>query len=146
MIEYQLLCSNDHEFEAWFLNSATYEVQARDGDVVCPYCGDTKVSKAIMAPRIQSKRSGPSDADLGRAENRVREVAERILEAVGEIRRHVETNCEDVGDGFADEARRIHYGEAEERGIYGRASDEEAEALDEEGIEFYRLPQGRRNS
>jgi hypothetical protein len=146
MIVYQLHCGNDHEFEAWFLDSATYEVQAKNGDVACPYCGDTKVGKAIMAPRIAPKRSGPSDADLGRAETRAREVAERILEAVGDIRRHVEANCDDVGDKFADEARRIHYGEAEERGIFGRATDDEAEALDEEGIEFYRLPQPRRNS
>ncbi len=146
MIVYQLLCGNKHEFEAWFLDSATYAEQAKGGDVVCPFCGDTKVSKAIMAPRIAPKRSGPSDSVVRRDETRAREVAERILEAVGEIRQHVEANCDNVGDEFAVEARRIHYGETKARGIYGRASDDEAEALDEEGIEFYRLPQVRRDS
>jgi hypothetical protein len=146
MIVYQLRCGNDHEFEAWFLDSATYATQAEAGDVVCPFCGDTHVQKAIMAPNIATKRSGPTDADMGKAEDRAREVAEKILEAVGEIRAQVEANCEDVGDNFADEARRIHYGETEERGIYGNATDDEAEALDEEGIEFYRLPQTRRDS
>jgi len=67
-------------------------------------------------------------------------VAEKILEAAGNIRSHVEKNFDNVGDEFAEEAKRIYYGEAKERGIYGNATDEEAEELDEEGIEFYRLP------
>lgn len=146
MIVYQLHCGNDHEFEAWFRDSATYEAQAADGDVVCPYCGDAKVGKAIMAPNIATRSAGPKDADVNKAEARAREVAEKILEAVGDIREHVEANCDDVGENFADEARRIHYGEAEERGIYGRATDTEAEELDEEGVEFYRLPTPRRDS
>lgn len=146
MIVYQLLCGNDHEFEAWFLDSATYQAQVEGGDIACPFCGDSNVGKAIMAPNIAPRRAGPKDADLGRAEVRAREVAEKILDAVGEIRRQVEANCDDVGDDFADEARRIHHGEAEERGIYGRATDDEVEELDEEGIEFYRLPQPRRDS
>ncbi|MBT6093531.1 MAG: DUF1178 family protein [Rhodospirillaceae bacterium] len=146
MIVYQLRCGNEHEFEAWFRDSATYELQAQSGDVVCPFCGDTDVGKAIMAPNISTSKAGPKDADLNRAETRAREVAEQILEAVGEIREHVEASCDDVGDKFAEEAKRIHYGEAEERGIYGKATDEEAEDLDEEGIEFFRLPSARRNS
>ena len=83
---------------------------------------------------------------MHREEKRAREVAEQILVAVSEIRDHLEANCDDVGDNFAEEARRIHHGEAEGRGIYGRATDEEAEDLDEEGIEFYRLPSIRRDS
>jgi len=156
MIVYQLRCGNDHEFEAWFLDSATYATQADAGDVVCPFCGDTHVQKAIMAPNISTKRAQPSADEAGHtetahdesgpAEERAREVAEKILEAVGEIRRQVEENCENVGDDFAEEARRIHYGESEERGIYGNATADEAEALEEEGVEFYRLPQSRRNS
>ena len=73
-------------------------------------------------------------------------MAEQILDAVGKIRQHVETTCDDVGDDFAKEARRIHHGEVEERGIFGNATDEEAEDLDEEGIEFFRLPIVRRDS
>ena len=148
MIVYQLICGNDHEFEAWFRDSVTYEAQAKGGDVACPFCGNTDVGKAIMAPNISSSKTKtvPKDADIDKAEVRARELAEKILDAVGDIREHVEANCDDVGDKFAEEARRIHYGESEERGIYGRATDEEAEELDDEGIEFFRLPQVRRDS
>jgi len=142
MIVYQLRCSNGHEFEAWFRDSATYDRQSKDGDVACPHCSDTHVCKALMAPNISPSRSRqvevPGEND--RAEARAREVAEKILQAVGEIRGHIEENYDDVGEEFAEEAKRIHYGESEERGIYGQATDEEAEELDEEGIEFYRLP------
>jgi len=164
MIVYQLRCSNGHEFEAWFRDGATYDDQAKAGDVNCPHCGDAHVCKAVMAPNIAPSRSraaGPPDeaetitpplppAALDtsdtRAEKRAREVAEEILEAVGSIRTEIEENCEDVGDNFAEEAKRIHYGESEERGIYGSATDDEAEELTEEGVEFYRLPSTRRDS
>ena len=99
-----------------------------------------------MAPNISTSKAAPKDAVLNSAEARAQEVAEKILEAVSEMRDHVEANCDDVGENFAEEARRIHYGEAEERGIHGRASDEEADELDDEGIEFYRLPGARRSS
>ena len=146
MIVYQLQCRNGHEFEAWFRDSTTYEMQVKDRDIVCPFCGDTDVGKAIMAPNISTSKTAPKDADMNREEKRAREVAEQILVAVSEIRDHLEANCDDVGDNFAEEARRIHHGEAEGRGIYGRATDEEAEDLDDEGIEFYRLPLVRRDS
>ena len=146
MIVYQLQCGNRHEFEAWFRDSGTYETQARGGDVACPFCGDADVGKAIMAPNISTSKSGPKDSDLNRAEVRAKEVAEQILDAVGHIRKQVEETCVDVGTDFANEARRIHHGEAEERGIFGNATDEEAEELDDEGIEFFRLPLVRRDS
>lgn len=150
MIVYQLICGNDHEFEAWFRDSATYERQVADGDVACPFCANADVGKAIMAPNISTgktkARSAPKDGEPDKAEVRARELAAKILEAVGDIREHVEANCDDVGDRFAEEARRIHYGETEERGIYGRATDDEAGELDDEGIEFFRLPAARRDS
>jgi len=141
MIKYSVRCENTHEFEGWFKDSATFDAQAKSGDIVCPHCGNTKVSKAPMSPRI-SKSSNTGSTPEARA----REVAERILEAAQQMRKEVEANCDYVGDQFADEARRIHYGEADERGIYGEASDEETQELDEEGIEVYRLPTIRRNS
>ncbi len=141
MIKYSVRCANTHEFEGWFKDSATFDAQAKSGDVSCPHCGNTKVVKAPMAPRI-----GKSSVSGSTPEARAREVAERILEAAQEMRREVEANCEYVGDQFADEARRIHYGESDERGIYGEASDDETRELDEEGIEVYRLPTIRRNS
>jgi len=141
MIKYSVRCENTHEFEGWFKDSATFDAQAKSGDIVCPHCGNTKVAKAPMSPRI-SKSSNVGSTP----ESRAREVAERILEAAQQMRREVEANCDYVGDQFADEARRIHYGETEKRGIYGEASDEETRELDEEGIEVYRLPVIRRNS
>lgn len=79
-------------------------------------------------------------------EVRAHEVAEKILEAVSALRNHVEENCDNVGADFAEEARRIHYGEAEQRGISGTATEEEASELNEEGVEFYRLPSSRREN
>jgi len=148
MILYQLRCGDGHEFEAWFKDSATYDVQVAAGDVGCPYCSDTRVSKAIMAPNISPSRSKPPTvATEKEAESRALEVAEKILEAVDSLRTEIETNFDNVGDKFAEEARKIHYGEAEDRGIYGEATSEEAVELDEEGVEVYRLPtRPRRNS
>lgn len=144
MILYQLHCSGDHEFEAWFRDGATYDVQAAAGDIACPFCGDTHISKAPMAPAIAS---GARDREPQIApEDRARMVAEQILKAVDKLRRHVEDNCDYVGDRFAEEARRIHYGESEDRGIFGEASEDDVSDLREEGVEFYRLPTGvRRN-
>ncbi len=135
MILFQLKCSTGHQFEAWFRDGATYDVQCADGHINCPFCGDNDVSKAPMAPHVGKRRS-----NVGRSEARAEEVAEKILGAVEQIQNHVEETCEDVGDQFAEEAKRIHYGEAEGRGIYGEATDEEASELDEEDIEYVRLP------
>ncbi len=141
MIKYSVRCGKDHVFEAWFKDSATFDVQSKGGDIACPACGNTRVVKAPMAPQIgKSQSSGIS------AETRAREVAERILEAAIQMRKEVEENCEYVGDQFADEARKIHYGETDERGIYGEASEEETRELDDEGIPVIKLPNIRRNS
>ncbi len=141
MIKYSVRCGKDHVFEAWFKDSATYDAQSKNGDIACPQCGNSLVVKAPMAPRIvKSQQSGVSH------ETRAREVAERILEAAIEMRKEVEDNCDYVGDQFADEARKIYYGEADERGIYGEASDEETQELDDEGIDVIKLPNVRKNS
>lgn len=153
MILYQLRCTDDHTFEAWFRDSAAYDVQAKDGHVECPYCGTTKVTKAPMAPSIVSGRGKdvaaaadtPQEAlpehDINAmSPQRTQEVAQQILDAVGKIRTYAEENCEDVGKEFAEEALKIHRGEAEERGIYGHATEDEARELAEEGVDFVRLP------
>ncbi|MBT4939593.1 MAG: DUF1178 family protein [Rhodospirillaceae bacterium] len=156
MILYDLRCSQGHQFEAWFKDSGTYDKQAKRGDVECPVCSDTAVEKAIMAPRLSSstRKKGlehdvPSGRDLAgkkQGENRASEVAREILDAVGKVQKHVEENCEDVGENFADEARAIHYGEAEERGIYGEATMTEVEDLAEEDIPVSRIPWKKRKS
>lgn len=141
MILYQLKCSTEHQFEAWFRDSATYDQQCASGDIDCPFCGDNGISKVPMAPNL-GKRSAQREVGEGRA----REVAEQILQAVNKLREHVEENCEDVGDRFAEEARRMHVGETEDRGIYGEATSEEAMEMDEEGIEYFRLPSTNRRN
>ncbi len=149
MILYQLKCHRGHDFEAWFLNGSTYDSQQASGDVCCPICGTTEVSKGMMAPNLSTGRFSSRKGE-GRSEARAKQVAEKILEAVDDLREHVEETCDYVGDEFAEEARRLHSGDddgegdGEERGIYGEATEEEAEDLDEEGIEFFRLPFLRR--
>ncbi len=148
MILYQLKCQRSHDFEAWFLNSATYDNQFESGDVSCPHCGTTDVSKAPMAPSIARRQNAGQGSMSGppSSETRAQEVAEKILEAVDGLREEVEENCDYVGEDFAEEAKRIHYGETEEHDIFGEATDEEASELDEEGVDFFRLPFPRRRN
>ena len=150
MILYRLRCSKGHEFESWFKDSKTYERQEKKSLIGCAVCGDSKIARAIMAPRI-GKKGG--DAEMPAAvpapapspeQQQMAALARRMpkemREALLKVRAEVEKNCEPVGEKFAEEARKIHYGESDKRGIYGETSEEEAEALAEEGIEFGRLP------
>jgi len=140
MICYSLRCSAEHEFEGWFRDSAGYDEQRAEGEVVCPVCGDTEIVKALMAPAIPKKGNQKPDPVAARAAELAREVEEKVET----LRKHIEENCEDVGDKFPEEARKIHYGETEERGIYGEASLDEAKEMVEEGIEVYSLPKVKR--
>lgn len=158
MILYRLRCTKGHEFESWFKDSKTYERQEKKSLIGCAVCGDDKVSRAPMAPRI-GKGAGkaaeaetpavpaaaPASTHAPAPEQQqmaalARHMPKELREALLKVRAEVEKNCEHVGDKFAEEARKIHYGESDKRGIYGETSDEEAEALAEEGIEFGRLP------
>ena len=137
MISFNLRCGKDHVFEAWFKDGKSFDRQARQGKVACPACGDTKIEKAPMAPNIASSRAASES-------RRAEVVARKILEDMGKLRKHVEENCDYVGDKFAEEARRIHHGESEERGIYGEATPAEVESLKEEEIPVHRIPWGPR--
>ncbi len=134
MILYQLKCSAGHEFEAWFRDGACFEEQCAAGAIECPFCGVAQVRKALMAPNLSTGAAKPATVEA-----RAEDVARRILRAVNNLRDDVEENCDYVGDRFAEEARRIHYGEVGERGIYGEATPEETSDLDDEGIEFYHV-------
>ena len=151
MILYRLRCSKGHEFESWFKDSKTYERQEKKSLVGCAVCGDSKVARAVMSPRIGKKGkapetpAAPAPAPTPSPEHQqmaalARQMPKELREALLKVRAEVEKNCEPVGERFAEEARKIHYGESDKRGIYGETSDEEAEALAEEGIEFGRLP------
>lgn len=148
MILFELRCQKDHHFEGWFRDGKGFETQTKAGKLVCPVCGNRRIEKAMMAPRIgKAARSKsekldtanlpvPSPAPVPPAQ----QAEMKAVQMLREMRKQIEANCDYVGPGFAEEARKIHYGEAEARGIYGETSAEEAEALDEEGIEFARVP------
>jgi hypothetical protein len=139
MIVYNLVCGQDHGFEAWFKDARAYAGQRRARKIVCPVCGDTGIVKVPAGSRISRghaqamERSAKVMAAAGAQYGKLRE-------AVAELQAHVEANCENVGPRFAEEARKIHYGEAEERGIYGEATETEASELADEGVPFARLP------
>ena len=132
MITFDLKCGQDHVFEAWFRDSATFEAQHKGGEIACPACGDTAVVKAPMAPRLGKGRDG-----IGDGIDRKAVMARKML---SELRRQVEANCDYVGPSFAEEARKIHYGETEQRNIYGEATQEDSQALTEEGVPHQRIP------
>lgn len=129
MMVYRLRCSAGHDFDAWFRDSAAYDAQSAAGVVECPLCGDTHVHKAPMAPFLGKSRHA-RDEDTGR----------RLLRAIDALREHVESSFEYVGERFAEEARRIHSGQEEERGIYGEATQDEAADLAADGITVLPLP------
>lgn len=133
MIHYDLKCDKDHAFDGWFQDSAGFDQQAARGDVACPVCGSVSVSKALMAPNVKSSKK--KDKHLSAAP-----APAELMDAMRKIRRHVEENADYVGDRFADEARRIHYSEKDERGVYGEATPGEIGELNEEGIETCPLP------
>jgi hypothetical protein len=139
MIKYALQCDAAHEFEGWFGSSADYDDQAGRGLVDCPICGSRGVSKQIMAPAVAGTKAQRSAPPLGGLEVDPK-MREMMMTAMGEVRRHVEDNFENVGDAFAKEARAIHEGKSEERGIYGQASPTEVKALVEDGVRVAPLP------
>lgn len=136
MILFELRCAYEHHFEGWFKDNAAYDAQAAAGEIACPVCGDSNVGKAIMAPRLNKATGQTLDAQ---------DAARDMRRMLSELRRTVELNCDYVGDRFADEARKIHYGDVEERAIYGEASAEQTAELEEEGIAVARLPWLREN-
>ena len=139
MILFNLRCARDHVFEGWFRNGDAYEAQAAAKKVSCPVCGSRKIEKAPMAPRI-GKGVSKDDGAPAAPPAETSEKAAQLMQALRELRSKVEAESDFVGDRFAEEARRIHYGEVETRSIYGQTSDEEADALRDEGVPFSRIP------
>jgi len=189
MILFELKCSSDHRFDAWFRSNAEYEAREQ-GVIACPVCGDRNVVKAPMAPRIlrsakeraaaersliereqaaaqapqpQAAQTRPPDqpqaplppaaADAlpvpyqrpevpvsAEAQAALQAEAAQLLQRLAQLRQQVEEKCDYVGERFAEEARRIHYGESSPRDIYGEASADEAELLRDEGISVLSIP------
>jgi hypothetical protein len=133
MIRFALVCDRDHAFDAWFTSGDTYERQAGTRAVVCPSCGSRSVRKAPMAPAVKRRRREASEA-------REPDQRKRTYAFLKGLRAHLQANAENVGPAFPDEARKMHYGEAETRSIYGEASLDEALSLREEGVPAVPLP------
>jgi len=140
MIKYALACEQAHEFESWFPSSEAFETQRKRGFVTCPYCNSAKVEKQIMAPSVARTAKRAKDAPEPQPMAVLSERERELRAALRALREHVMKNAENVGKDFVEEARRMHYGETEERSIYGEADPAEARALLEEGIDVLPLP------
>lgn len=159
MIHYQLRCDQGHEFDGWFKDSAGFERQAKRGLIECPSCGGVKVERALMAPHVPSKRrlaqaseaqptqpmpeATPAAPESGLAPVPMAaggKMPDHVRAMLQRMRAEVEKNCDYVGEQFADEARKIHRGESDRRGIYGETTPEQVEKLSDEGIEVAAIP------
>lgn len=134
MITYSLACANQHKFDAWFRSAEAYEEQHEKGIVTCPVCGSLKVEKALMAPALRMTSDKISVSTGHPMQSEIRE----FLRA---MRKKVTSEADYVGDKFAEEARKIHFKEADPRGIYGEATRDEVAELLDEGVDFLPLPQ-----
>jgi len=135
MIRFALACDRGHSFDAWFSSGDSYDEQVEAQAIVCPTCGSIHVKKAPMAPAVlrgkaeETARESPADGE--------RKQTYAFLKG---MRDYLKDNADDVGKAFPEEARKMHYGEAEARNIYGEASVDEAKALNDEGIPALPLP------
>ena len=135
MINFSLICEHDHEFDGWFSSSGDFDAQLKRGLVACPVCDSAKVSKSLMSPSVSTGRQKEKVALANMAATQ-KEVADQLKQ----LRDKMTEGAEDVGSRFPEEARKVHYGETEKRGIYGEANREEVTSLVEEGVEIVPLP------
>ena len=152
MIRYALHCPHGHEFEGWFGSSSDFDQQQEEGLLECPICGSHNIAKALMAPAVSTASAGRETyVEAGEALSEpaktpnvqlagLTKEQRAIVAEMRELKKRLLEKAENVGEKFSEEARKIHYGEAPERGIYGKASAEEAADLLDEGIEFMPLP------
>ena len=134
MIRFSLICDNAHEFEGWFRSNDDFDTQTKRGFVDCPTCGSHKVGKALMAPAVSTGRKQEKVAlAMGEAQKEAMAQLKAMAEKIRE-------NADYVGDKFAEEARKIHFGETDPRGIYGEATLEEAKSLADDGVSFMPVP------
>lgn len=148
MIRYSLTCHAGHTFETWFRSSTDYDALAARHEVVCPSCGSVKVEKALMAPAVATAEKREARTEVARqmvpvANPQAAEIAAKRAELqamMRQLREEVTKNADYVGDRFAEEARRIHFEDAEPRGIYGEATPHEVRELAEDGVPVLPLP------
>ncbi|WP_079212360.1 MULTISPECIES: DUF1178 family protein [Brucella] len=134
MIRFSLHCDHGHEFEGWFRDNADFDRQSERKLVSCPVCNSPEIQKSLMAPAVSTSRSKEQVAIA------MDQAQKQVLEQMRELSRKVRENADYVGDQFAEEARKIHFGETEARGIYGKASKEDVHSLIEDGVDVMPLP------
>jgi len=135
MIRYDLNCDGGHAFDCWFSSSKDYDDQLERHLLSCPHCQSSKITKALMTPSVSVATKDKGKISVAAPAHR------EMIAKIRQLKQEIEKTAENVGERFPDEARKIHYGETEARGIYGKASMEEAAGLAEEGIEFLPLPE-----
>lgn len=164
MIKFSLGCENEHEFEGWFSDGDEFTRLAQAGHLDCPTCGSAKIEKLLMAPSLKKKANAgavlpspnemvqetpsapmpaapaPTTVAMPELPPQLADAHAEMVEKVREFKKHVVANTEDVGKDFVEEARKIHFGETEKRGIHGKADVEEAIELMEEGIDVMPIP------
>lgn len=133
MIVFDLVCEYDHEFEGWFKNASDFISQQNGGLLTCPMCGTDNITKV---PSVSHINSGKKDKQL----SELADIQNDAATLVNKITEYVTNNFDNVGDKFADVAKKMHYGEEEERNIFGSATLDDAKELQEEGIEIIPLP------
>ena len=136
MILFDLQCDKNHKFECWFASSIKYEEQLKDKMIICPYCNSTKIQKSLMAPNINTK----STSKNSKKNNKKKLAQDNLENQIKKFRKYIEKNTDNVGKNFAEEARKIYYGETKSRPIRGESTEKEAQELAEEGIPFSQLP------
>jgi len=130
MIHFTLHCEREHDFEGWFRSNDDFDAQVEKHLVACPVCGSHSVSKALMSPSVTT----------GRQKEKMAVAMSKMASELREMAKKVRDNADYVGGDFAEEARKIHFGEAKKRGIYGEASHGEVKSLLEDGVDVMPLP------
>lgn len=139
MIQFSLKCADGHRFDSWFQSASAFDTLKDRGLVACSVCGSASVEKAVMAPRVTTGRSKTGEK-AGTVSGALSQPGSEMEKAVAALRKKVEAESDYVGDRFAEEARKIHDGEADARSIHGEARLDEARKLVEDGIPVMPLP------
>lgn len=139
MIKFGLICDSEHEFDAWFSSSDDFGKQQKRGLVTCPHCNSAKVNKSLMSPTVSTARR-KEKMGVSLPDGPVANAQQVAMAEMRKLRDTMLDNSENVGKQFPDEARKIHYGEFEQRGIYGEASLDDARSLLDEGIDLLPIP------
>ncbi len=135
MVIYDLSCAGGHKFEGWFKQPDNFTDQLENSMLSCPVCGSVNIRKLPTASHI---KTGPARESVNKSQEMHNDAS--LVEAMQSLRAHIDENFVNVGAQFPEEARKMHYGESEEKQIRGTATQDEVHSLAEEGIDAFPLP------